>query len=75
MRPPCFLDVSVSPPNKFIRCRGNVFTKPLPSNSRIIRLHCSGFHASCHIAFRSYWTLCFYAVRVVLNIQYVVKGK
>jgi hypothetical protein len=31
-----------------IRCSGNVFTKPLPSNRRLFWLHYSGFQASCH---------------------------
>jgi hypothetical protein len=32
-----------------IRCRGNLFTKLLPSNERLLCLHYSGFQASCHI--------------------------
>jgi hypothetical protein len=31
-----------------IRCHGNLFTKPLPSNGRLLRLHYSGLQASCH---------------------------
>jgi hypothetical protein len=31
-----------------IRCRGNLFTEPLPSNKRLFWLHYSGFRASCH---------------------------
>jgi hypothetical protein len=31
-----------------IRCRGNVFTKSLPSNECLLWLHYSGFQASCH---------------------------
>jgi hypothetical protein len=31
-----------------ICCRGNLFTEPLPSNKRLLWLHYSGLHASCH---------------------------
>jgi hypothetical protein len=31
-----------------IHCHGNLFTEPLPSNGRILWLHYSGLHASCH---------------------------
>jgi hypothetical protein len=31
-----------------IRCSGNVFTEPLPSNERLLWLHYSGLQASCH---------------------------
>jgi hypothetical protein len=30
------------------RFRGNVFTKPLPSNGRFLWLHYSGLQGSCH---------------------------
>jgi hypothetical protein len=33
----------------FIRCLGNVFAGPLPSNRFPLWLHYSGFQASCHI--------------------------
>jgi hypothetical protein len=33
-----------------IRCSGNKFTKPLPSNGYIFWLHYPGFQLSCHIA-------------------------
>jgi hypothetical protein len=31
-----------------IRCRGNVFNKPLPSNDRLFWLYHSGIQAPCH---------------------------
>jgi hypothetical protein len=31
-----------------IRCSGNSFTEPLPSNGRLLWLHYSGLQASCH---------------------------
>jgi hypothetical protein len=31
-----------------IRCRGNIFTQPLPSNGRLLWLHYSDLQASCH---------------------------
>jgi hypothetical protein len=34
-----------------IRCRGNVFTKSLPSNEHVFWLHYSGYWASCHNIF------------------------
>jgi hypothetical protein len=30
-------------------CRGNVFTDPLPRNTRLFWLHYSGYQESCHI--------------------------
>jgi hypothetical protein len=42
-----------------IRCRGNVFTEPLPSKSRLIWFHYFSFQASCHIALKSCWARCF----------------
>jgi hypothetical protein len=30
-----------------IRCRGSVFTKPLPSNDRLFSLHYPGLQSSC----------------------------
>jgi hypothetical protein len=43
----------------YIHCHGKMFTRPLPSNGRLFWFHCSGFQASCHIAVKSCWTLCF----------------
>jgi hypothetical protein len=42
----------------YICCRGNLITEPLPSNGHLFWLHYSEFQPSCHIAFKSCWTLC-----------------
>jgi hypothetical protein len=40
----------------FNRYHGNVFTEPLPSNSHPFCFHYSGFQASWHIVFESFWS-------------------
>jgi hypothetical protein len=42
------LTLSVSSSARLIRCRGHLFTVPLPSSDRHYLLHHSGFQPSCH---------------------------
>jgi hypothetical protein len=71
------LAVCMSSPNNisaFIFVAAGMF---LPSRCLValVWLHYSSFQASCHIAFKSYWTLCFLCGCVVLHTEHVVKGK
>jgi hypothetical protein len=76
MRPPC-----VPCTNFFcvrIRCRGNVFTEPLPSNDNLFWLHYSGFQASVWIYVMSHFiqkTLCFLCNPRHIKYSICSKGK
>jgi hypothetical protein len=64
------------PPTNFYLCicwRGDVFTKPFPSNGRLFWLHYFGFQAVCHMAFKSWWTRCF--IRGPSRIKYSMRSR
>jgi hypothetical protein len=57
-----------------IRCRGNLFTEPLPSNERLLWLHYSGLKSSCYNVYSERERLmCFWSPKVASWIrQYVL---
>jgi hypothetical protein len=57
-----------------IRCRGKMFTEPLPRNARIFWVHYPGFKHYVTLYSEVVARGDFYVVRIVSNTQYLMKN-